>query len=112
MGYGANHRPDPSDPYYETWKACIDASKSEGLTDDQINNNLQYIYGYNSTTSQNEQFENINKVLDTIHDMKYGRPTQKGTYVHKMYHAWEWDGFDWCPAAQTYMGIGHNGLQF
>ncbi len=106
MGYDANHGPDPSDPYYESWNAFVSGSKELGMSDDQINNNLQYIYGYDSTTSQNTQFATITKIPAP----GSGRPTQKGSYMNQMYYAWVWDGFDWCPAGETYCGIGHKGL--
>lgn len=106
MGYDANHGPDPSDPYYESWKAYIDKAKNYGYSDDLINNNLQYIYGYDSTTSANEQFAVGGDIPSP------GRPTQKGQYKGQMYFSWMWDGFNWCPAGETYLGIGHKGLTF
>ena len=106
MGYDATHGPDPSDPYYESWNAYVTKARKGGFTDEQINNNLQYIYGYDSTTSANEQFAVGGDIPSP------GRPTQKGKYEHQMYYSWVWDGFNWCPDGETYLGIGHVGLTF
>lgn len=107
LGFTATNGPSEGQPYYSSWKRTVDAFRKAGLTDEQINQNLQYIVpcpdndsGSGVTTAEQAiYYGNVTK------NAWYAKPDFKGTYKYQMYEYWMWRGDTWIEAPETYCGL-------
>lgn len=108
LGFSATNGPSEGQPYYSSWKKTVDAFRKAGLTDDQINQNLQYIHlcpdngdGTTSTT----RTQNAHKIQVDENTQAVAMPTTPGSYKYEMYYYWMWSGSDWSKAPLEYAGL-------
>jgi hypothetical protein len=107
LGYTATNGPSEGQPYYSSWKRAVEGFRSVGLSDDQINQNLQYIVPCAANDSGSgvtsiEQADHYSNVTDKAW---YAKPDYKGTYKYQMYGYWMWNGTSWTTASMTYCGL-------
>ncbi|MCC8014806.1 MAG: copper amine oxidase N-terminal domain-containing protein, partial [Eubacterium sp.] len=102
LGYDANNGPNPGEDYYDSWNTTVTAYKNAGLTDEQINNNLQYVYLCKSTdqASVNHQYGLVSSNATTV-----TKPTWDGEYRGQQYYYWQWTGMRWIQATMEYSGL-------
>ncbi|MCD7855365.1 MAG: hypothetical protein LUG66_07095 [Clostridiales bacterium] len=107
MGYTATNGPAEGEAYYDSWYNTVTAYKNVGLADEQINNNLQYVYLCADTSSQsaiNEHYHEVENNRTAI-----SSPTWSGSYEYEQYYYYQWDGLRWITAGTTYSGtLGYN----
>ncbi|MCD7855702.1 MAG: copper amine oxidase N-terminal domain-containing protein [Clostridiales bacterium] len=107
LGYDANNGPNPGEDYYDSWNTTVTAYKNAGLTDEQINNNLQYVYLCKDTSDQMA----INDQVLTIssNTTKVDKPSWDGEYKYQQYYYWQWTGMRWITAYDEYSGtVGYD----
>lgn len=76
--------------------------RNNGLTDAQINKNLQYVYLCKDTSDQlsiNEQYLTVSS-----NTTKVDEPTWDGEYRGQQYYYWQWTGMRWITAYTEYCG--------
>ncbi|MCC8013884.1 MAG: copper amine oxidase N-terminal domain-containing protein, partial [Eubacterium sp.] len=107
LGYDANNGPNPGEAYYTSWYKYTTMAKAAGLTDEQINYNLQYVhlnpYNNDSVFATNEQESYYYDVTQNMPESII--PSWSGTYKGEMYECWQWSGVDWSYAGESYAGL-------
>ncbi|MCC8014504.1 MAG: copper amine oxidase N-terminal domain-containing protein, partial [Eubacterium sp.] len=107
LGYDANNGPNPGEAYYTSWYKYTSMAKAAGLTDEQINYNLQYIhlnpYNNDSVIATTEQAQYYDDVIQNAPNSYM--PSWSGTFKGEMYECWQWSGVDWGYAGESYAGL-------
>lgn len=107
MGYTATNGPSPGEEYYDSWNNTVTIGRNSGLTDAQINANLQYIYlapnGDGTTTATDEQEGHYITVTENITYVQ--EPTWSGEYRGQIYGYYMWTGSGWTNCSTTVSGL-------
>jgi hypothetical protein len=108
LGFSTSNIPAEGQPYHDSLTRAINAFRQAGLTDDQINQNLQYIIPCAAnddgsgvaTQAQSDHFTTV-----CMNTKKTLIPTEQGTYKYQMKNAYMWDGTSWFESAEDYAGM-------
>ncbi len=107
LGYTATEGPSEGEAYYTSWLNTVTIMRNSGLTDEQINYNMQYVhlnpYNNDSMIATNEQESYYYDVTQNMPESIM--PSWSGTFKGERYECWIWSGVDWSYAGETYSGL-------
>ncbi|MCD7854188.1 MAG: copper amine oxidase N-terminal domain-containing protein [Clostridiales bacterium] len=113
LGFSTSNMPSPGEDYYDSINNYVSIGRASGLTDEQIDANLQYVYpckangdgSGTATTAQEEHYITVCSTATAVNE-----PSWKGEYKYQQYYGYQWNGSSWTLAAGDMAGISGLGI--